>query len=167
MDKDLRFEINLTAKDLWQFSMYHANGGAMGIVNVLFTLAALFLIVTRWGMVTTPYRILLIICALMFTVWQPLLLYYKACRQAKAPVIREKMILGFGEQGIHVEQNGQEVDFTWEQVGRIDKMPTMVIVYMDRVHAYLLPKVIMGSREQSLYKMVSENLPRERRRRIV
>lgn len=166
MKKELCFEVKLDVKDLWQFSMYHANAGMLGIVNLLFTLAALFLIVTRWGMLTTPYRALLVVCALMFTVWQPLLLYHKARKQAKATAVKEPMILVFGEEGLKVEQNGQEALFAWDQMGRLDKMPTMVILYMDRVHAYLLPKSVMGNREEEFYGMVREYLPKERRRRI-
>lgn len=166
MKKELCFEVKLDVKDLWQFSMYHANAGMLGIVNLLFTLAALFLIVTRWGMLTTPYRALLVVCALMFTVWQPLLLYHKARKQAKATAVKEPMILVFGEEGLKVEQNGQEALFAWDQMGRLDKMPTMVILYMDRVHAYLLPKSVMGNREEEFYEMVREYLPKERRKRI-
>lgn len=166
MKKELCFEVKLDVKDLWQFSMYHANAGMLGIVNLLFTLAALFLIVTRWGMLTTPYRALLVVCALMFTVWQPLLLYHKARKQAKATAVKEPMMLVFGEEGLKVEQNGQEALFAWDQMGRLDKMPTMVILYMDRVHAYLLPKSVMGNREEEFYEMVREYLPKERRRRI-
>ena len=166
MEKELRFEVKLGVKDLWQFSMYHANAGMLGIVNLLFTLAALFLIVTRWGTLTTPYRALLVVCALMFTVWQPFLLYNKARKQAKAAAVKESMILTVGAEGLKVEQSGQEAAFAWDQMGRLDKMPTMVILYMDRVHAYLLPKSVMGEREDAFYEMVRAHLPKERRRRI-
>lgn len=166
MDKGLCFEVRLGVKDLWQFSMYHANAGMLGIVNLLFTLAAVFLIVTRWGILTMPYRALLVVCALMFTVWQPLLLYNKARKQAKFSAVKEPMMLAFGEEGLKVEQNGQEALFTWDQMGRLDKMPTMVILYMDRVHAYLLPKSVMGDREEAFYELVRAYLPKERRRRI-
>ena len=166
MEKELQFEVKLGVKDLWQFSMYHANAGMLGIVNLLFTLAALFLIVTRWGTLTVPYRLLLVVCALMFTVWQPLLLYNKARKQAKSPAVKEPMSLTFGEEGLKVSQNGQEVEFAWEQMGRLDKMPTMVILYMDRVHAYLLPKSVMGAQEEPFYEVVRAHLPKERRRRI-
>lgn len=166
MKKELCFEVKLGVKDLWQFSMYHANAGMLGIVNLLFTLAALFLIVTRWGMLTVPYRALLVVCALMFTVWQPLLLYNKARKQAKSTAVKEPMMLVFGEEGLQVEQNGQEALFAWDQMGRLDKMPTMVILYMDRVHAYLLPKSVMGNQEEEFYEMVRAYLPKERRRRI-
>ncbi len=42
----------------------------------------------------------------------------------------------------------------------------MVVVYMDRVHAYLLPKKAMAGKEEAFYQLVREQLPKERRRGI-
>lgn len=166
MEQELRFEVKLGVKELWQFSMYHSNGGVMGGVNVLFTLAALYLIITRWGVLGISYRLLLVVCVLMFTVWQPLLLYNKARKQAKSPAVQAPMLLTFGENGLKVEQGDQTAEFSWDQMGRVDRMPTMVILYMDRIHAYLLPKAELAGREEEFYKLVREHLPKARRRRI-
>ena len=48
----MRFEVRLTARELWQFSMYHANAGAAGLFNLIFTVAALFLFIFSWGKLT-------------------------------------------------------------------------------------------------------------------
>ena len=164
MTKEMRFEVRLTAKELWQFSMYHANAGAAGMFNLIFTAAALFLLVFRWGMLTAAYRLLMFGCVLIFTVLQPMLLYGKVRRQAKTPAIAEPMYLTFKEEGLLVEQSGQEALFTWEQMGRMDKKPTMIVLYMDRVHAYLLPKKVLGERQEEFFEMVNAYLPRERRK---
>lgn len=164
--KMLQFEVKLTAKNLWAFSMYHSNGGFRGIFNLLFTIAALFLLVFRWGTVTVAYRLLLLVCVLLFTVWQPFLLYTKARKQAQAPVMRDPMTLTFDENGLKVEQNEQTVEFAWDQMGRMDRMPSMIVLYMDRVHAYLLPKTAMGEQEEALCEMARQYLPKERRRKI-
>ena len=78
MEKELKFEMNLTAGDLWKFSMHHANSGMKGMVNLIFTVTALFLLAARWTTLSMGQRLLLVVCALLFTVWQPVLLYWKA-----------------------------------------------------------------------------------------
>lgn len=166
MENELKFEVKLTVKDLWAFSMYHANAGFRGIFNLVFTIAALFLLVFRWGALAASSRFLLVVCVLLFTVWQPFLLYTKARKQAKAPVIRDAMSLCFDGEGLKVEQGGQNVSFAWDQMGRMDRMPTMIVLYMDRIHAYLLPKSAMGEHEEALCEMARKYLPKERRRRI-
>ena len=62
--KTVDVTLHITAKDLWAFSMYHANAGFMGIFNGLFSLAALYLLIFRWNTTTVPYRCLLVVCAL-------------------------------------------------------------------------------------------------------
>lgn len=166
MEKEMKFEVKLSAKDLWQFSMYHANGGLTGLFNLIFTAAAVFLLIFRWGTLSDAYRLLLVGCALIFTVLQPALLYNKVRRQAKTPVMQQPMYLTFHENGLKVEQNDQNVDFSWDQMGRMSRKPTLVILYMDRVHAYLLPKAVLGSREEEFYEMVRKHLPKEKRRGI-
>ena len=162
----LSFTMNLTARDLWIFSMYHANGGFMGVFNVVFTLAALYILVFRWGSFTVEYRLLLVLCVLIFTVWQPLLLLWKAVKRAKSPVIRETMRLSFGDGGLKVDQGGQTAEFPWENMARMDRLPNVVVLYMDRVHAYLLPKRVMEGQEEAFYELARKHLPKERRRRI-
>lgn len=166
MAKELCFEVKMTAKDLWQFSLYHANNGMLGIFNIIFTGASLFLVVTKWGALEPKHRVLLVFCALLFTVIQPALLYQKARKQAKLPAVQQPMRLLFSEQGLNVEQGEQKAGFTWEQIGRVDRKKTMVIVYMDRIHAYLLPNECMAGREDEFFEMVRMYLPKERRRKI-
>lgn len=166
MENQLRYEIKLTAKDFWKFSMYHSNGGVMGVFNLLFTLAALFALVTRFATLSVAYRGLLAVCVLMFTVWQPFLLYLKARKQANLPAMQQGMLLIFSEQGLHITQGEQTVEYAWEDMGRLDKIPSMVILYMDRVHAYLIPEVALGDTKEEFYEMVRSQLPKEKRRRI-
>jgi len=160
------FHIQITAKDLWGFSMYHSNKGYLGIFNVLFTLAALWLLVTRWGEVSVPYRLLLIVCALMFTVWQPLLLYLKARKQAAGTAVKEPMDITCSKEGLVIEQSGQQQEVHWEDVGRVERGFHQFILYMDRIHAYLLPDEAVGEQKEQLTALFREVLPKERRKRV-
>uniref|UniRef100_UPI000A92E6DE hypothetical protein n=1 Tax=Clostridium sp. NkU-1 TaxID=1095009 RepID=UPI000A92E6DE len=63
-EKDpIKIEVKLTAKDLWKFSMYHSYQGLQGLFNIIFSAAAVFLLITTWSSNSTPYRVLLIVCA--------------------------------------------------------------------------------------------------------
>ena len=123
--KTVDVTLHITAKDLWAFSMYHANAGFMGIFNGLFSLAALYLLIFRWNTTTVPYRCLLVVCALIFTVWQPCLLWLKASKQAKRPAVKNPMRLMFDQEKLTVSQEDNSADFTWEQMGRLDAKPSM------------------------------------------
>lgn len=164
--KQVDVTLRITAKDLWAFSMYHANAGLMGIFNLLFSLAALYLLIFRWSSTTVPYRCLLVVCALIFTVWQPFLLWNKARKQAKRPAVKNPMRLIFDDEKLTVSQEENLAEFTWEQMGRIDAKPSMYILYMDRIHAYLIPKTELGDQEEALRELIVAHLPKEKRRKI-
>ena len=166
MKDSIHFEVTLSVTDLWQFSMYHANSGIMGIFNVTFTLAAVAALILRWSTLTAGYRLLLVVCALVFTVMQPLMLFNKVRRQAKNSAIQKPMDLTFDGEGLLVEQDGQQVRFTWDQIGRMTRRPSQTIVYMDRVHAYLLPKRVLEGHEEELWTLVRAHMPKERRKGI-
>lgn len=164
--KPIKLSIRLTAKELWQFSLYHANKGVMGIFNVLFSIAAVFVLAYRWAELTTAYRAMLVVCALMFTVWQPLILYKKSRKQAQQPVVKEPMDFEFDENGFKVTQVGKTLEFTWEQVGRVESISPMIIFYMDRIHAYLIPKTILGEQEEDFRKILREKIAKPKLKRV-
>ncbi len=166
-EKDpIKIEVKLTAKDLWKFSMYHSYHGLQGLFNIIFSAAAVFLLITTWSSNSTSYRVLLIVCALMFTVWQPGILYLKALKQAKTPAIQNVMTLTFDENGILVSQGEESLEIAWENMVKVDRIRDMMILYMDRVHAYLLPDSVTGEKKAAIRGLIKEKLPPERRKRI-
>jgi hypothetical protein len=159
-------DVKLTAKDLWKFSMYHSYRGFQGIFSILFSAAALYALATTWRTATISYRLLLFVCVLMFTVWQPFVLYMKAARQAKRSVIHDGMTLSISAEGIVVTQGQEKLELRWEDVVLVKRIGTMLIIYMDRIHAYLLPDSVTGEKAAELTAFIKENLPPERRKRI-
>ena len=166
MKKEFHYQVDMKAKTLWMFSMYHSNRGLYGAFNLIFTLAALYLIVFRWGIMDTGIRVVAIVCALLFTVWQPMLLYTKAARQARLPVMQMPLELDFNEEGIRVAQGGQQQEVAWDLVGRVITLPFLVIFYMDSVHAYLLPMKTVGADKDELLACLKTHVPKERLKRF-
>ncbi|GLC82572.1 hypothetical protein LBYZC6_46860 [Lacrimispora brassicae] len=146
--------------------MYHSYRGMQGLFNIIFSAAAVFLLITTWSSNSTSYRVLLVVCALMFTVWQPGILYLKALKQAKTPMFQNIMTLSFDEEGILVSQGEESLPIAWENVSKVDRVRDMMILYMDRVHAYLLPDSVVGEKKAAVRGLIKEKLPPERRKRI-
>lgn len=165
-EQTFRFHIQMEPKDLWKFSMYHSNKGYLGIFNVLFTLASLYLLVTKWSDTSGAYRLLLLVCVMMFTVWQPGILFLKALKQAGNERLKAAMDMVFGREGFTVAQGEQSMEVTWDQVARAVRIPGIYILYMSSVRAYLLPDQILGNEKVAFAEFLREVLPKERRKRI-
>lgn len=160
------FRVEMSEKNLWYFSLYHANRGFFGIFNVLFSLASLYLLITTWNSIPVANRVLLIICVMLFTVYQPLQLRLKAKKQASLAVMKEPVTMAFTRAGFTVRQAGQEQQLKWDQVVRVESTNKMLMFYMDRIHAFLLPVGFMGGEREVFCKMLKEVLPKERRKRL-
>lgn len=165
-EKTFQFHIQVTAKDLWMFSMYHSNKGYLGVFNVLFTLASLYLLATRWGESGVFYRLLLLMCALMFTVWQPGLLFLKAMKQAGNDRLKEPMDMTFTKEGFTVVQGDQSMEVAWDQVTKVARIKGEYILYMSTVRAYLVPDQVLGEKKEAFVGFLREVMPKERFKRI-
>lgn len=75
------------------------------------------------------------------------------------------MRLVFTDEKLTVSQAENSADFNWEEMGRLDAKPAMYILYMDRVHAYLIPKTALAEQEEAFRELVTAHLPKERRRK--
>lgn len=164
--KTFSFKIELTARELWLFSLHHSYKGLMGIFNVLFTLAALYVLIVNWVGMSAGHKALMFLCVLMFTVIQPSMLYLKAKKQAQIPAIKEPMELTFSKEKVEIFQAGQNGEFAWDQIGRVESGPSMLVFYMDRIHAYLVPKSVMGDQEAEFRALIRECLPKVRCKRV-
>jgi hypothetical protein len=162
----LVLDVKLTANDLWKFSLYHSYKGFQGVFSFLFSAAALYVLFATWTTATLSYRILMIVCTLMFTVWQPFVLYMKAAKQAKRSVIHDGMTLSFSAEGIVVTQGQEKLELLWKDVMAVKRVGKMLIIYMDRIHAYLLPDSVAGEKAPEITALMKENMPPERRKRI-
>ena len=165
-EQTFQFHIQVSTKDLWRFSMYHANKGYLGLFNILFTLGSLYLLVSKWNTAAVYQKLLLMVCVLMFTVWQPGLLFLKTARQARNERLKEPMVMTFDKDGFTVVQGEQSMEVAWDQIGRVVGIPGELILYMGRIHAYLLPDRAVGGEKDKFAEFLRQGLPKERLKRV-
>ncbi len=132
-----QYTYRTTASELWQLSMYYIYGSMVGLCNLIFTGAIIALIVAYWQTALIWQRALLIAALSVFTVLQPLVIYRRARRQAAR--ITEDTTLSADASGIHI------------RVGRIAKKPTMIILYTDAAHGYVLSNRVLGGEREAFY----------------
>lgn len=75
-------------------------------------------------------------------------------------------MLKFTQEGVDVAQGEEGGHVAWEDIGRIEIVGGMVIVYGDRVHASLIPLSVIGKDEDAFRSLIREKLPKVRRKGI-
>ena len=147
-----KFTYRTSAVDFWQLSMYYIYGSIVGVCNVMFTVAMFVLIVTLWSTASPILQTLMAFGCCVFTVIQPLILWNRAKRMAKGMLYDTEM--SFNDRGIHINTNDQNADIVWRNVKKIAKKPTMIIIYSDRIHGYVLTNRVLGKKKKEFYEYV-------------
>lgn len=152
----IKIDMQLNAKDIWLFSMYHSNRGFLFIFNVLFTAVMYYYMITSWNKIDTPRKILFLVLANMFLIIQPAMLYLKSAKQARSEAIRAGLSLEMNDEGIVVSSKGESVDFKWESEFRSRIVPGIIIIYVDAVRGYLLPDRYIKENKEKIVAVLKE-----------
>ena len=152
----IKIDMQLNAKDIWLFSMYHSNRGFLLIFNVLFTVVMYYYMITSWNKIDTPRKIMFVLLANMFLVIQPAMLYLKSAKQARSEAIRAGLSLEMNDEGIVVSSKGESIDFKWESGFRSRIVPGIIIIYVDAVRGYLLPDRYTKENKEKIVAVLKE-----------
>ena len=152
----IKIDMQLNAKDIWLFSMYHSNRGFLLIFNVLFTVVMYYYMITSWNKIDTPRKIMFVLLANMFLIIQPAMLYLKSAKQARSEAIRAGLSLEMNDEGIVVSSKGESIDFKWESGFRSRIVPGIIIIYVDAVRGYLLPDRYTKENKEKIVDVLKE-----------
>ena len=152
----IKIDMQLNAKDIWLFSMYHSNRGFLLIFNVLFTIVMYYYMITSWNTIDIPRKILFLALANMFLLIQPAMLYLKSAKQARSEAIRAGLSLEMNDEGIVVSSKGESIDFKWESGFRSRIVPGIIIIYVDAVRGYLLPDRYTKENKEKIVDVLKE-----------
>ena len=147
-----------TALDLWQLSMYYIYGSMVGVCNILFTVAIVALIISRWNEAGGIWRSLMVLGVCLFTVIQPLLSYQRARKQA-AQITRDTQ-LGFADTGIYVKSGDESTQIPWSSIKKVSRKPGMIVVFSDTTHGFILTDRILKTEKDDFYQYVTSNITR-------
>lgn len=151
-----QYTFRTTAGQLWQLSMYHIYGSMVGVCNLIFTVGMAALIWVRWETSPVWMRALMMLGFCLFPVFQPLAVYRRAAKQA-AGIIQDTTIVADGA-GLCVTVGNQRTQIPWKAVKRISKKPTMIVVFSDATHGFLLSNRILGKEKEEFYRYVSSRM---------
>lgn len=152
----IKIDMQLNAKDIWLFSMYHSNRGFLLIFNVLFTIVMYYYMITSWNKIDTPRKMMFVLLANMFLIIQPAMLYLKSAKQARSEAIRAGLSLEMNDEGIVVSSKGESIDFKWESGFRSRIVPGIIIIYVDAVRGYLLPDRYTKENKEKIVDVLKE-----------
>ena len=157
---EFKYKYRLKPSDLWQFHMYYAYSSYLCIINIICILSSIVLIIKLWANSTAWFRGVLILFLSLFTVIQPLSIYLRSVKQLKKN--NDELMLTFSDSGIDVLVNQQSEHKSWNQIINITIKPTLIVIYTDREHGYILANRVLKNTRKDFIKLINEKRQRSR-----
>lgn len=154
-DNDLYIETQIDNKSMYEFMLNHTYKSLMGFVGVLFSLLAIVALFVYWKDYDITRKLIFIFLALLFTVINPISLYFKSKKQVKMnDSFQHPLCYTFNNKGVDVKQGEQSLHINWEDIIKIVSTKNLVIIYLSPINAFIFPKKQIGDSFSDFKKII-------------
>ncbi|MBQ8031864.1 MAG: YcxB family protein [Butyrivibrio sp.] len=151
-----KYMCDVKASDLWKMAMVRTYKAAIGVVNIVFTVAMILLAFRFWKTAPDILRVLMIFGCLVFPVIQPLATYGMCVKQLEN--MPRDMELKFDDVGVTVSTGGQSQLIRWDKVRNAIKRSNMIVVMSDDSHGYMLTNRVLGNEKEEFYDFLCSKI---------
>lgn len=149
---EFKYKFKLQPSDLWQFHMYYAYSSYLCMINIICILSSIVLLIQLWDNSPLWFRGVMLLFFSLFTVIQPCSIYLRSRKQLKNN--QDELELFFQEKGLTVTVNGKKEFKNWNQLLNIVIKPTMIVVYTDREHGYILTNRVLKNTRREFISLI-------------
>lgn len=161
----MRFEykVKLTEKDLFNFMMYHNYHGIQGKLGIIVAALAFAAAAVTFGNVEMLYTVAYIVCGVVFLLYTPISLRFKAKKQfVLIPDLREEMTYTFDDEKIVSAMKDQSAEVQWIKIFKVVGTKGYLYIYTDRMHSTIIPKEALGDQFNELADFIELKTPKGR-----
>lgn len=157
-------DIKLDAKDLFRFNMMQAYRGMQGSLSIILPILIFAYAVTSYGSVSIGSTLVYIGLGIMFLVYVPVSLWLRVNKTVKDEnnALSKSIHYEFEEESIRVSVGEESVEFKWENIFQMKTSGNLLLLYTNRINAYIFPLEQVGNQYESLSKLAHSKLEKYR-----
>lgn len=160
---EIKFEVKMTQKIMYNFLMNHTYRSAAGTMGILFGLGAFVVMGVTWGNVPGWQSVADFAFGLWFLVYQPVSLYMRAAKQVKLnPTFKKPVTYIINEEGITSRQEDKEAKIAWEDLWKVTETKLSLLAYTGKRYSFVLPKECLGDQYETAVKLIREHMDASR-----
>lgn len=158
------FDIKLTVQDLFKFNFMQAYKGMQGFLSILLPVLIFAYAVTTFGTVSIGSTLVYVGLGVLFLVYVPVSLWMRVQKTINDDnnALSKTLHYDFSEENIKVSVETESVTFNWENIYQMKEAKDMVLVYTNRINAYVIPKSQLGSNYETLSGLAHKKLEKYR-----
>lgn len=160
------FEVKIKVKDMYAYLMYHAYKGS-GMIGILLSLIAAVMAFTVDRNANDGRFVILVFVALLFTVIQPVMLFFKALQQiAGNPFFQKPLTYTFTEEEFITSQEETSLSVSYDDIWNIKIFKKRIFIYTGRLVASIFPLRDLNQEEKDrLLAFLNEKKEEKRKRK--
>ncbi len=159
----MEFDVKLTAKDMFRFNLYHTYSHFNGWFSVLLAIMSFVGAYVTLGRVTTLYTLGYIFVGFFLLIYVPINLYFGSKRKIeRVKEFQKPLHYRIDEEGVTVSQDGESSTLPWNQIYKITSTKNNVLIYSNRLNAYVVTKEALGMNYERLRVLAEKYLEKYR-----
>ena len=159
----IEFDVKLKAKDIFRFNMYQTYTGFSGLSSIVIAILLFGMAIYTYGEVAVSSTVMYVLFGVVLLVYMPITLWLRARQSIKAsPVLSNVLHYSIDEDGFTVTQGEESGVLAWKQIYKMVATKKLVLVYSNRVNAYIIPRKQLDNQYVALAKLATKKLPKFR-----
>ena len=157
-------DVKLEAKDLYKFNMMQAYRGMQGALSIILPILVFAYAITSYGTVSIGSTLVYIGLGIMFLIYVPVSLWLRVNKIVKDEnnALSKMLHYEFEDESIRVSVETESVEFKWENIFQMKTSGDLLLVYTNRINAYILPLAQIGESYDALSKLAHSKLEKYR-----
>lgn len=157
-------DVKLEAKDLYKFNMMQAYRGMQGALSIILPILVFAYAITSYGTVSIGSTLVYIGLGIMFLIYVPVSLWLRVNKIVKDEnnALSKMLHYEFEDESIRVSVETESVEFKWENIFQMKTSGNLLLVYTNRINAYILPLAQIGESYDALSKLAHSKLEKYR-----
>ena len=153
------FDIKLTEKDLYSFNIYQTYHGVHGIFSILIATLVFVMAVVSGKNGELGYAALYVVVGILLLIYVPASLKLRVKQTMKTnKVLSGVLHYEISEEGIKVTSGDESGELPWNLVYQVLTRKNSVLIYSNRVNAYIIPKDQLGDKYDTLIEIAKKSL---------
>lgn len=156
---NVSFDIKLQPKDLFRFNIYQSYRGTQGILSILLAIVVLVIAISCFGQDRISYGILYLVVSVLLLLYIPVTLWMRAKHTIRTnQVLSGVLHYEVSEACIRVTQGEEAGELPWEHIYKMVSTKHQVLIYSNRINAYIIPREQLGSQYDTLKELAKNQL---------
>lgn len=159
----VEFDVNLEQKHIFKFNMHQTYRGVQGILSLAIPILIFTRLYANYQQMATDQILMHIGLGILFLVYIPVSLWIGAKKALqKNSVLASTLHFEFTENMIRVTQGEDKAEFKWENIYKMISTKDLVLIYTNRINAYVIPKLQIEMNYIELAKLAKKQLDKSR-----